>query len=86
MNEQSISETASALWDGLQSGLILPIGESAYKIPLLCKGNDSLAMGNSQGTQLEVNTYKVSYKFLHDRVQQAAYSLFDNTSSIPSRK
>ncbi|MEG4572783.1 AAA family ATPase [Microcoleus sp. N3A4] len=75
VNEQSISETASALWDGLQSGLILPIGESAYKIPLLCKGNDSLAMGNSQGTQLEVNTYKVSYKFLHDRVQQAAYSL-----------
>ncbi|MEG4440642.1 AAA family ATPase [Microcoleus sp. AT9_B5] len=75
VNEQSISETASALWDGLQSGLILPIGESAYKIPLLFKGNDPLAMGNSQGNQLEVNTYKVSYKFLHDRVQQAAYSL-----------
>ncbi|MEG4999077.1 trifunctional serine/threonine-protein kinase/ATP-binding protein/sensor histidine kinase [Microcoleus sp. B4-D4] len=75
VSEQSISETASALWDGLQSGLILPIGESAYKIPLLCKGNDSLAMGKSQETQLEVNTYKVSYKFLHDRVQQAAYSL-----------
>ncbi|MCL1472479.1 trifunctional serine/threonine-protein kinase/ATP-binding protein/sensor histidine kinase [Argonema antarcticum] len=75
VNEQSISETASALWDGLQSGLILPIGEGAYKIPLLFKGNESLVMGNSQENKLEINTYKVSYKFLHDRVQQAAYSL-----------
>jgi predicted ATPase/signal transduction histidine kinase len=75
VSEKSISETASALWDGLQAGLILPIGESAYKIPLLCKGNESLIIGNSQGTPSEINTYKVSYKFLHDRVQQAAYSL-----------
>jgi len=80
VSEKSISETASALWDGLQTGLILPIGESAYKIPLLCKGNESLIIGNSQGTPSEINTYKVSYKFLHDRVQQAAYSL------IPSEK
>ena len=75
VSEKSISETASALWDGLQTGLILPIGESAYKIPLLCKGNESSIISNSQGTPSEVNTYKVSYKFLHDRVQQAAYSL-----------
>lgn len=76
VSEKSISETASALWDGLQTGLILPFGESAYKIPLLCKGNESLAIANSQGSsQLEINTYKVSYRFLHDRVQQAAYSL-----------
>ena len=75
VSEKSISETASALWDGLQAGLILPIGESAYKIPLLCKGNESLIIGNSPGTPSEINTYKVSYKFLHDRVQQAAYSL-----------
>jgi predicted ATPase/signal transduction histidine kinase len=75
VSEKSISETASALWDGLQAGLILPIGESAYKIPLLCKGNESLIIGNIPGTPSEINTYKVSYKFLHDRVQQAAYSL-----------
>ena len=75
VSEKSISEAASALWDGLQAGLILPIGESAYKIPLLCTGNQSLIIGNSQGTPSEINTYKVSYKFLHDRVQQAAYSL-----------
>jgi predicted ATPase/signal transduction histidine kinase/serine/threonine protein kinase len=75
VNEKSISETASALWDGLQTGLILPLGESACKIPLLCQGNESLVVANTQGTQLEINTYKVTYRFLHDRVQQAAYSL-----------
>jgi len=75
VSEKSISQTASALWDGLQACLILPIGESAYKIPLLCTGNQSLIIGNSQGTPSEINTDKVSYKFLHDRVQQAAYSL-----------
>src|SRR4028118_1475028 len=75
VSEKSISQTASALWDGLQAGLIVPIGESAYKIPLLCTGNQSLIIGNSQGIPSEINTDKVSYKFLHDRVQQAAYSL-----------
>ena len=75
ISEKSISQTASALWDGLQTGLILPLGESAYKLPLLFNGNESLVMGSGHGTQSEINTYKVSYKFLHDRVQQAAYSL-----------
>ncbi|MEG4589530.1 AAA family ATPase [Microcoleus sp. MOSTC5] len=75
VSEKSISETASALWDGLQEALILPIGESAYKLPLLFNGNESLVMASGQGSQSEINTSKVSYKFLHDRVQQAAYSL-----------
>ncbi|NQE32474.1 trifunctional serine/threonine-protein kinase/ATP-binding protein/sensor histidine kinase [Microcoleus asticus] len=75
VSEKSISETASALWDGLQEALVLPIGESASKLPLLFNSNESLVMGSGQGTQSEINTYKVSYKFLHDRVQQAAYSL-----------
>ncbi|MEG4207103.1 AAA family ATPase [Microcoleus sp. Pol7_A1] len=75
VSEKSISETASALWDGLQEALVLPIGESASKLSLLFNGNESLIMGSGEGTQSEINTYKVSYKFLHDRVQQAAYSL-----------
>ncbi|MEG4394821.1 AAA family ATPase [Microcoleus sp. BROC3] len=75
VSEKSISETASALWDGLQEALILPIGESAYKLPLLFNSNESLVIGSGQETQSEINTYNVSYKFLHDRVQQAAYSL-----------
>ncbi|MHC5736223.1 trifunctional serine/threonine-protein kinase/ATP-binding protein/sensor histidine kinase [Nostoc sp.] len=66
VNEKSASETAVDLWSALRAGLILPLSDS-YKIPQLLN-------------QSELATYcetalKVDYKFLHDRVQQAAYSL-----------
>jgi len=63
-SEKSASETATCLWTALQAGLVLPLSES-YKIPLV-------------GTiDWEQNNYslQIGYKFLHDRVQQAAYSL-----------
>ncbi len=63
-SEKSASETATFLWAALQAGLVLPLSES-YKIPLV-------------GTvDWEQNNYslQIGYKFLHDRVQQAAYSL-----------
>ncbi|HEY9692729.1 MAG TPA: AAA family ATPase [Oculatellaceae cyanobacterium] len=66
VNEKSQSETAEDLWSSLQAGLILPLNE-AYKIPLSFDENKSGA--------LILQDFKVSYKFLHDRVQQAAYSL-----------
>ncbi|BAZ38415.1 serine/threonine protein kinase with two-component sensor domain [Calothrix sp. NIES-4101] len=64
--EQSEVEIATNLWEALQEGLILPISE-VYKF---YQGDDY--------QQLELsNNHKQSakYKFLHDRVQQAAYSL-----------
>jgi len=72
VNEKSESETAADLWDALQEGLILPLSE-AYKIPLVGMSNWSSTMENEQSYQLPIT--KISYKFLHDRVQQAAYSL-----------
>lgn len=66
VNEKSLLTTADNLWDALQSGLILPLSNT-YKIPLFFDDNEQ---GN-----LNLDDYKVSYKFLHDRVQQAAYSL-----------
>ncbi|HEY9850991.1 MAG TPA: AAA family ATPase [Leptolyngbyaceae cyanobacterium] len=75
VNEESMSETASALWDGLQAGLILPIGENAYKIPLVVKNDESLVISDRENSSLQINNCQLSYKFLHDRVQQAAYSL-----------
>lgn len=59
VSEKSTVATASDLWPALQVGLILPLGGSAYKIPQVLDHFDEL----------------VSYKFLHDRVQQAAYTL-----------
>lgn len=59
---QSISEVADELWPALQEGFLVPIGTD-YKL-LYNIGEES--------DRDEVNA---SFKFLHDRVQQAAYAL-----------
>ncbi|MDZ8105929.1 MAG: ATP-binding sensor histidine kinase [Nostoc sp. DedQUE12a] len=64
VSEQSQIETAASLWKALQEGLILPLSD-VYKFYV---GQESLA-------PTPENKETVTYKFLHDRVQQAAYSL-----------
>ncbi|MBR8834995.1 MAG: PAS domain S-box protein, partial [Stigonema ocellatum SAG 48.90 = DSM 106950] len=69
--ESSSIETAASLWKALQEGLILPTSD-VYKF--YQDGNSSLLTVN--GSQSTVNSQQsTNYKFLHDRVQQAAYSL-----------
>ncbi len=71
VSEKSETETATALWKALQEGLILPQSE-VYKF--YQDGNGSLLTVDCE--QLTVNRQpSTNYKFLHDRVQQAAYSL-----------
>ncbi|MEH2288884.1 ATP-binding sensor histidine kinase [Nostoc sp.] len=69
VSEQSQIETAANLWNALHEGLILPTSE-VYKFYL----------GEVNQTIAEENLEIVTYKFLHDRVQEAAYSL------IPERQ
>ncbi|HBB33709.1 MAG TPA: PAS domain S-box protein [Cyanobacteria bacterium UBA8803] len=59
VNETSLVRTEKALWESVREGLIIPIGRD-YKF-----------------IQAEIidETVKVVYKFVHDRVQQAAYFL-----------
>ncbi|MEG4499778.1 AAA family ATPase [Microcoleus sp. F10-C6] len=64
VSERSEVETAANLWKALQEGLILPIGD-VYKFYV---GAESQAVTPEK-------SQNVTYKFLHDRVQQAAYSL-----------
>ncbi|WP_413200483.1 ATP-binding protein, partial [Nostoc piscinale] len=64
VSSQSEIETAACLWKALQEGLILPIGD-VYKFYV---GQETLARTSE-------NQQTVNYKFLHDRIQQAAYSL-----------
>ena len=64
VNEESNLATAAHLWEAMQAGFILPLSEN-YKIPLVF----------AQEELASVRDVKVDYKFLHDRVQQAAYSL-----------
>ncbi|NEP26169.1 MAG: AAA family ATPase [Moorea sp. SIO3I6] len=66
VNEDSTIITAAQLWEALQIGLILPLSDT-YKIPLL--------FGQEESADFGLSDVKVNYKFLHDRVQQAAYSL-----------
>jgi len=71
VSEQSQIETAAALWKALQEGLILPISEvyKFYQQETSVNGDLSFVEEVQQGQMT------VEYKFLHDRVQQAAYSL-----------
>ncbi|WP_341739531.1 SpoIIE family protein phosphatase [Microcoleus sp. CAWBG640] len=64
VHEKSQAETAADLWRALQESLIIPITES-YKF-----FQDSESVEVAQGSELSV-----PYRFLHDRVQQAAYFL-----------
>ncbi|WP_172191617.1 ATP-binding protein, partial [Microcoleus asticus] len=63
VSESSEAETATALWKALQEELIIPQSE-VYKF----------YVGAEQAIS-EATSQTVSYRFLHDRVQQAAYSL-----------
>lgn len=66
VTDKSQTETAADLWSALQTGLVLPLGKD-YKIPLF--------FGEDEKTRQRLSDVKVNYKFLHDRVQEAAYSL-----------
>ncbi len=64
ISEKSKTETAACLWNALQKGLILPQSD-VYKLFTQVENQEI----NFQTSQV------VKYKFLHDRIQQAAYSL-----------
>ncbi len=64
VSEKSLGETASALWPALEEGLILPTSQ-AYKFFQDASLEDAAKIKN----------LSLSYKFLHDRVQQSAYAL-----------
>ncbi|MEG4008762.1 AAA family ATPase [Microcoleus sp. Pol11C1] len=68
-------ETATDLWKALEDGLILPITE-VYKFYQAEVNSESVIGNGKKSDQLSFTHDQLpKYKFLHDRVQQAAYSL-----------
>jgi predicted ATPase/signal transduction histidine kinase len=75
VDENSPVETAASLWKALQEGLILPISE-VYKFYQAEGNSKSVIVNGKESDQLPITHDQLpKYKFLHDRVQQAAYSL-----------
>ncbi|WP_413201342.1 ATP-binding protein, partial [Nostoc piscinale] len=65
--QKSPIETATCLWKALQAGLIIPIS-NIYKFY-------QYSSLENPAQSIDEQKITVTYKFLHDRVQQAAYSL-----------
>ncbi|MBN3893721.1 MAG: AAA family ATPase [Nostoc sp. JL31] len=71
--EQSEATTTDELWKALQEGLIIPTND-VYKF------YQQHSLVNSQNDYGQIT---ITYKFLHDRIQQAAYSLIpDNQKQV----
>ncbi|MEH1909309.1 MAG: AAA family ATPase [Nostoc sp.] len=74
VNEKSVRDTASDLWQALLEGLIVP-QKDGYNF---AAENDRqlLSFSTRESENLSItNSQLPKYKFVHDRVQQAAYSL-----------
>jgi predicted ATPase/signal transduction histidine kinase len=69
VSKQSLEKTAADLWDALQEELILSTNNS-YK---LFQVDENIAL--KQRFSITQTGACISYKFLHDQIQQAAYSL-----------
>ncbi|WP_041740860.1 ATP-binding sensor histidine kinase [Calothrix sp. PCC 6303] len=73
--EKNYTDTATDLWKALQEELILPKNET-YKFFHSDSKNIS---SQSEPIKIDETQIKIRYKFLHDRVQQAAYALIPET-------
>jgi predicted ATPase/signal transduction histidine kinase len=71
--EKLPNEIASDLWIAIQEGLVIPMNE-AYKL-----FTDEQPINNLEYNFSDTQEIRISYKFIHDRLQQAAYALIPET-------
>ena len=66
--ERTPGEAAADLWEAMREGLLLPL-DTEYRF---------LHAHDGRGAPNPAHDFNVSFRFLHDRVQQAAYLLIDD--------
>ena len=69
VNEKSPKETAASLWEAVKKGLVYPVSD--LRLTMLLTRYDTIT---EDTTSTESHDSKI-YQFLHDRVQQAAYTM-----------
>ena len=69
INQGSLEDVTAKLWDALLEGLIIPKAETCNVL------YESLNQDVIDINTYSDHKYKQEYKFVHDRVQQAAYTL-----------
>ena len=77
LGDRSPAQTAAELWEAVQEGLVVPLS-SDYRFLLSRAGQSADASGAAAPPAtppVKDETIHVACKFLHDRVQQAAYLL-----------
>lgn len=82
ISNKSLTETASDLWNALEEGLVIPTSEM-YKLFQGKQALESDGASHSFPIGSDEDSFP-SYKFFHDRIQQAAYSLICESKKPPT--
>ncbi|MGK7925580.1 MAG: AAA family ATPase [Spirulina sp.] len=74
VRHQRQEDVATNLWSSLQEGFVLPNNET-YKFFQGSEGEEREVESAIASFRSSFHSHSVRYRFLHDRIQQAAYSL-----------